>query len=138
MQLSKHKVLVHLLLGFVVCLPAFVHAAENGSQDPNAASETHFGYPQDWSSRHIVLTGDDDSATLKAGFTEPRHVYNMVMRRAAIEAAKRRRRKPRKNAMKVDWAVSLRTDSFLRISLQPNTGLTSPNKVATTISCCSA
>ncbi len=107
MQLSKHKVLVHLLLGFVVSLPAFVQAAENGSQDPNVTSETHFGYPQDWSSRHIVMTGDDDSAALKAGVTEPRHVYNMVMRRAAIEAAKRGRRKPRKNAMKVDWAVSL-------------------------------
>ncbi|HEV7217879.1 MAG TPA: hypothetical protein VGN39_03310 [Terriglobales bacterium] len=106
MHLFKHKVWVYLLLGFVVSLPAFVQAAENGGQDLNPTAETHFGYPQDWSSRHIVMTGNDDSAALKAGVTEPRHVYNMVMRRAAIEASKRRRR-PRKNAMKVDWAVSL-------------------------------
>ena len=102
MKSFKSNVWVHLLLGFVVCLPPFAQAAENGSQDSN----THFGYPQDWSSRHIVMTGNDDSATLKAAVTEPRHVYNMVMRRAAIEAAKRGRR-PRKNAIKVDWAVSL-------------------------------
>ncbi|MGH9513430.1 MAG: PQQ-binding-like beta-propeller repeat protein [Terriglobales bacterium] len=52
------------------------------------------------------MTGNDSSATLKAGVTEPRHVYNMVMRRAAIAAAKQGKRSG-KNAMKVDWAVSL-------------------------------
>ena len=97
---------VHLVLGLALCVPASLQAAGNGAENGDATAETHFGYPQDWSSRHLVMTGDDSSATLKAGITEPRHVYNMVMRRTAIEAAKRAKRR-HKNAMKVDWAVSL-------------------------------
>ncbi len=103
---SQYQVLVPLLLAFTVCAPRFVQAANDGSQDSDTTSPVHFGYPQDWSSRHIVMTGNDDSATLKAGVTEPRHVYNMVMRRTAIEAAKQGHKR-HKNAMKVDWAVSL-------------------------------
>jgi hypothetical protein len=95
---------VRLLLGCALCFSASVQAAENATGGPKAT--THIGYPRDWSFQHIVMTGNNDSATLKAGLTEPRHVYNMVMRRAAIQAATKGRR-PRKHPMSVDWSVSL-------------------------------
>jgi hypothetical protein len=102
----QFELLIDLLLGFVLCVSISVQAAENGTSDSSAGGATSLGYPQDWSSRHLVMTGNDDSAALKAGLTEPRHVYNLVRRRAAIESAKRGR-KPRKGAIKVDWSVSL-------------------------------
>ncbi len=102
----QFELLIDLLLGFVLCVSISVQAAENGTSDSSAGGATSLGYPQDWSSRHLVMTGNDDSAALQAGLTEPRHVYNLVRRRAAIESAKRGR-KPRKGAIKVDWSVSL-------------------------------
>jgi hypothetical protein len=66
----------------------------------------HLGYPQDWSSRHLIMTGEGAKDPLWAGSREPRHVYNRVMRQVAIEAAKRHPQRP-KRPVKVDWAVSL-------------------------------
>jgi hypothetical protein len=93
-----------LFMGCFLFFSASLQAAENATEGPKAT--THIGYPRDWSFRHIVMTGNNDSATLKAGLTEPRHVYNMIMRRAAIEAATKGRR-PRNPSMSVDWSVSL-------------------------------
>ncbi len=95
---------IHLLVGCFLVSSASLQAAENAAEGPKAT--THIGYPRDWSFRHIVMTGNNDSAALKAGLTEPRQVYNMVMRRAAIQAGTKGR-KPRKSPMKVDWSVSL-------------------------------
>ncbi len=96
----RFRMMTHLLLGLGLSASAFAQGSGNET------SARHLGYPQDWSSRQLIMTGDDSTAALKAGMTEPRHVYNMVRRRAALEEAKRYK-KPRRNAMKVDWSVSL-------------------------------
>jgi hypothetical protein len=88
---------------------------------PEGASEgqTHLGYPQDWSSRHLLMPGTRAEDVLAAGARDPRHVYNMVMRQVALENARIaaenarigiwRPRPPRRipRRMKIDWAVSL-------------------------------
>ena len=130
------EILSLLLLAFILSVAVPLKAAGNGAGDSDVATATHFGYPRDWSSSHIVMTGNDDSAALKAGLAEPRHVYNLVRRRAAIEAARRGRR-PRKNAIKVDWAVSFQIGSFPLINFRHNTVLTSLRKVAIVIMWCS-
>ncbi len=68
--------------------------------------ETHLGYPQDWSSRHVLMPGMKADDVLRAGDREPRHVYNMVMRQVAIQNLRRRvpRTPPR---VQIDWSVSL-------------------------------
>jgi hypothetical protein len=108
MERSKRRIELPVCLLFSFCLsvPQFVDAAANGTTNTDSAAAIHLGYPQDWSFRHLVFTGNNDSATLKAGIVEPRHVYNLVKRRAAIQEAKLGRRPP-KNPMKVDWAISL-------------------------------
>lgn len=95
---------INLLFGCFLCFSASLKAAENPTVGPKAT--THIGYPRDWSFRHIVMTGNNDSAALKTGLTEPRHVYNMVMRRTAIQAATKGTKRG-KSPMKVDWSVSL-------------------------------
>jgi hypothetical protein len=74
------------------------------------AGHTHLGYPQDWSSRHLLMPGARDEDVLAAGERDPRHVYNLVMRRAALKYARigvpRVRPRVRKH-IKIDWAVSL-------------------------------
>jgi hypothetical protein len=67
---------------------------------------THLGYPQDWSSQHLLMPGMRADDVLAAGDRDPRHVYNMVMRQVAIERSRHRRR-PHLREMKIDWAVSL-------------------------------
>lgn len=68
--------------------------------------QTHLGYPQDWSSRHLLMPGMKADDVLRAGDREPRHVYNMVMRQVAIQNLRRRvpRTPPR---IQIDWSVSL-------------------------------
>ncbi|MBZ5665065.1 MAG: hypothetical protein LAO30_10725 [Acidobacteriia bacterium] len=66
--------------------------------------ETHLGYPQDWSSQHLLMPGARVEDALAA--RDPRHVYNMVMRQVAIENA-RRALLPIPRRTKVDWSVSL-------------------------------
>jgi hypothetical protein len=81
--------------------------AVDGEDEP-----VHLGYPQDWSAHHVLLTGNDSTTALISGIHEPRHVYSMVSRMVA-ERNERMRfgprfpRAPRKNAVKVDWSVSL-------------------------------
>ena len=73
-----------------------------GSLEP-----THLGYPQDWSSRHLLMPGMRAEDVLAAGDREPRHVYNMVMRQVAMENLRRRVPPRKRHPMKIDWAVSL-------------------------------
>jgi hypothetical protein len=76
--------------------------APGGADEP----QTHLGYPQDWSSQHLLMPGTRAEDVLAAGARDPRHVYNMVMRQVAVENARRRVvRRPRR--IKIDWAVSL-------------------------------
>ncbi len=82
-------------------------AAIAGAQERQEVGnpDSHLGYPQDWSSHHLVITGDGAKDPLANGWREPRHVYNRVMREDAIRKGRRHPR--RRNAIKVDWAVSL-------------------------------
>jgi len=66
----------------------------------------HLGYPQDWSSRHLLMTGLRQEDVLAAGVRDPRYVYNMVMREVAARNL-RRGSQPPPHHMKIDWAVSL-------------------------------
>lgn len=84
---------------------------ENGRDEP-----THLGYPQDWSSRHLVMPGMRPQDVLAAGSRDPRHVYNLVMRQVAEENARIEKDlrisvpwPPRRfqRRMKIDWSVSL-------------------------------
>jgi hypothetical protein len=99
------------LLSFMfVVLLAVVHAQtpsrDASTNDGADQGRPHLGYPQDWSSRHLIMTGESGKDPLSAGSREPRHVYNRVMREAAIEAERHHHRRAKHN-IKVDWAVSL-------------------------------
>jgi len=67
---------------------------------------THLGYPQDWSSRHLLMPGAGTDRVLAAGRRDPRYVYNMVMRQVALENERRPLLRHRRH-IKIDWAVSL-------------------------------
>jgi hypothetical protein len=70
--------------------------------------QTHLGYPQDWSSRHLLMPGMRAENVLAAGDRDPRYVYNMVMRQVAMERFRPRRHRPQPQPpMRIDWAVSL-------------------------------
>ena len=69
-----------LLLGIAVFGQRGRDGAEEESGDkPN----THLGYPQDWSSRHLLMPGARPEEVPAAGVRDPRHVYNLVMRQVA-------------------------------------------------------
>jgi hypothetical protein len=92
-----------LLLGIPLSAQARI---ERVSPSDASHEQTHLGYPQDWSSRHLLMPGMRAEDVLAAGDREPRHVYNMVMRQLAIGNFRRRRPRPR-SSMKIDRAVSL-------------------------------
>ncbi len=92
-----------LLLG----IPLAGQAGMEKASPAGASGEpSHLGYPQDWSSRHLLMPGIRAENVLAAGARDPRYVYNLVMRQAALENAgvgvQRHRRR-----IKIDWAVSL-------------------------------
>jgi len=102
--------------GFCVAVGLFLLSislrGQNGiAKMPPGASKrpTHLGYPQDWSSRHLLITGTRAEDPSVAGARDdPRYIYNLVMRRVAVEnARKRRNRRHRRRRIKVDWAISL-------------------------------
>ena len=92
-----------LLLG----MPLFGQAGMDRTSPVDASdSQTHLGYPQDWSSRHLLMPGMRAEDVLAAGDRDPRYVYNMVMRQVAVNNLRRgvpRSRRP----IRIDWAVSL-------------------------------
>src|ERR1700686_1495450 len=55
-------------------------AAGDGGHEP-----THLGYPQDWSSRHLLMPGMRADDVLAAGDREPRPVFNMGMGEGGME-----------------------------------------------------
>ena len=94
-----------LLAALVAPAAAQDPAVEENSRAQSA--EAPHGFPTDWSSRFVVMTGDDPAAALAAGINEPRHVYNLVRRMVAIDNARHQATSPRRQPVKVDWAVSL-------------------------------
>ena len=96
-----------LLLGIPLSGQARMETERTSPEAEGASdAQTHLGYPQDWSSRHLLMPGTRVEDVLAAGVRDPRHVYNLVMRQVAVENARPWSvRKPRR--MKIDWAVSL-------------------------------
>jgi hypothetical protein len=92
-----------LLLGMPLLGQARTESASPGDA---THEQTHLGYPQDWSSQHLLMPGAQAEDVLTAGARDPRYVYNMVMRQVARERSRPGlHRLPRKT--QVDWAVSL-------------------------------
>jgi hypothetical protein len=69
--------------------------------------QTHLGYSEDWSSRHLVMPGARAEDVLTAGARDPRHVYNYVMRQVAEINGRRGIVRQRPRPIKIDWSVSL-------------------------------
>jgi hypothetical protein len=99
-----------LLLGIPLSGQAVMERSEAGGI---SESPKHLGYPQDWSSRHLVMPGKRTEDVMAAGDRDPRYVYNLVMRRAAAENARLLRRarigvpRRQRRRIKIDWSVSL-------------------------------
>ena len=112
MQMAKTRACVPLCLLFSLLLTGRISGQTRSSVEPGALrTETtpagnHLGYPEDWSSRHLVMPGNSPAAAVAAGSRDPRYVYNMVKRQVAIEQAQRGGAR-RKRRTKIDWAVSL-------------------------------
>ena len=91
----------------LLAIPFSGQAKTDGiTPDDRSNEQSHLGYPQDWSSRHLLMPGARANDVLAAGRREPRHVYNMVMRQVAVDNFRRRVPHPRRQ-VKIDWAVSL-------------------------------
>jgi hypothetical protein len=89
---------------------ASADSANSNSDD----AQSHIGFPQDWSSRQLVMPGIGlrPDELLAAGRRDPRYVYNLVMRQAAEGNIREQERRPLgaprpDRHTKVDWAVSL-------------------------------
>jgi hypothetical protein len=82
-------------------------AMEKVASGDASASAAHLGYPQDWTSHHLLMPGISAEDLLAAGDRDPRHVYNMVMRQVARRNLRIGTNPPRRRGMKIDWAVSL-------------------------------
>jgi hypothetical protein len=109
MQMTKSRThsLLLLLTVVLVVLPARGQDRDEGTVQNNVEDAgSHMGYPQDWSSRHLVVTGESAKDPLASGSREPRHVYNRVIRENAIRESRRHPKRPR-HTIKVDWSVSL-------------------------------
>jgi hypothetical protein len=98
-----------LLLGIPLWSQEVIEIEKERVSPANTSHEqTHLGYPMDWSSRHLLMPGMRENDVLAAGDRDPRHVYNMVMRRVAVERWRHRVPRPRiPRRTEIDWAVSL-------------------------------
>ena len=114
MNLFKDRMVtsVWTAVATVVLVSAMAMAADTAA---DSTTNTKRGFPVDWSSHHVVVTGSTTSGALKAGLSDPRHVYSQVRRMVAVRNAKlerdRERRgereRRRRKLPKVDWAVTL-------------------------------
>ncbi len=94
--------------GFLLGIPLFGQAGMETTSPADASHEqTHLGYPQDWSSPHLLMPGMRAEDVIAAGAAhDPRYVYNMVMRQVAVEKSRAGTRHLPRHP-KIDWAVSL-------------------------------
>jgi hypothetical protein len=96
-----------LAAGLLLCaIPLSGQFMEKSSPAGASDERSHLGYPQDWSSRHLLMPGVRPEDVLAAGVRDPRLVYNMVMRQVALENP-RLREPRRRRRIRIDWAVSL-------------------------------
>jgi len=102
-----------LAAGLLAGIPLVGQAGIETSASADASRQpTHLGYPQDWSSRYLLMPGMQADKVLAAGEHDPRYVYNMVMRQVAVanyylpRPLPWPRPRPRRH-IKIDWAVSL-------------------------------
>ncbi|MGA7589527.1 MAG: hypothetical protein WBW02_03395, partial [Candidatus Sulfotelmatobacter sp.] len=72
-------------LGIGLLLMGIPLLGQAGLERDASDEPTHLGYPQDWSSRHLLMPGARAEDVLAAGDHDPRYVYNMVMRQVAVE-----------------------------------------------------
>jgi hypothetical protein len=96
--------------GLLLGVPLFGQAGMEMTSSADASHEQiHLGYPQDWSSRHLLMPGTRADDVLAAGVAhDPRYVYNMVMRQVAVERSKRiefLRPRHQPHHTEIDWAV---------------------------------
>jgi hypothetical protein len=98
-----------VVAGLLLAIPLAGQSPRETTASGDASQQqTHLGYPQDWSSRHLLMPGMRAEDVLAAGEHDPRYVYNMVMREVAVENLRRGWPIHRsRNPMKIDWAVSL-------------------------------
>lgn len=109
MQIHKSKkqrcALFSIIFAAAFAASATWVPAQSTVDSTHAGTPTHYGFPQDWSSRHLVITGATAAQAVEAGSRDPRYVYNMVMRRVALE---RTHHGPvTRPKRKIDWAISL-------------------------------
>ena len=69
--------------------------------------QPHLGYPQDWSSHHLLMPGARAEQMFTSGVGDPRAVYSLVMRRIAEINGRRGIVRQRPRPVKIDWSVSL-------------------------------
>ena len=86
---------------------------ERPSSPEPTGEQVHLGYPQDWSSRHLLMPGARTEEVMRAAQRDPRYVYSLVMRQIALQNGRWRfpdlptpNPRPR-HRIKIDWAVSL-------------------------------
>src|ERR1700728_829270 len=96
-----------LLLSFPLSAQSGM-GVETSSRGESNDAQIHLGFPQDWSSRHLLMPGARPEDALAAASRDPRHVYNLVMRQLAADNLRRRQpvNAPTRR-MNIDWAVSL-------------------------------
>jgi hypothetical protein len=109
MAVSKRYAVIMAALALIAAIVSVGYAqpAEKSAGGQSGKTATRVGYPTDWSARQLVLTGKSAPKALSAGKAEPRHVYNLVRRMVAERNERERHRHRRRNAIKVDWSVSL-------------------------------
>ncbi|MGD0515417.1 MAG: hypothetical protein ABSA29_19105, partial [Terriglobales bacterium] len=97
----------------LLSIPLSAQAVKDEASSGDASDQTtHLGYPQDWSSRHVLMPGLRAEDVTAAGERDPRHVYNWVMRQMAVENSRISAHtgilmpRPRRR-IKIDWSVSL-------------------------------
>jgi hypothetical protein len=115
MSLDKNRTVAFLLAAVVTAVLISAVAMAADSAGDSAEKGAKRGFPVDWSSHHVIVTGSTTSGALQAGVSDPRHVYNQVRRMVAVRNAKlnrtreREEERPRRRRRlpKVDWSVSL-------------------------------
>ena len=97
----------------LLSIPLSAQAVKDEAPSNDTSNQTtHLGYPQDWSSRHLVMPGLRAEDALAAGERDPRYVYNLVMRQVAAQNSRISAHtgilmpRPRRH-IRIDWSVSL-------------------------------
>ncbi len=91
---------------FGVLLSGQVGADPTSSSDLNDQL-SHLGYPQDWSSTHLLMPGIQPRDVLTAGARDPRYIYSLISRQVALRNAADVGLPRHRHHIKIDWAVSL-------------------------------